>query len=69
VLGLSQSRTAGFQPGFDVDETRIESVSGDRSFRRRHARILLQVVGVLMSVDPMCRDDVEQRSRVEDVQQ
>jgi len=57
------------QPGFDVDETRLETVSSDRSFRRWHVGILLQVVGVLMSVDPMLRDDVEQWSRVEDVQQ
>jgi len=31
------SELACFQSGFDVDETRIETVSSDRSFRRRHA--------------------------------
>jgi len=59
---------ACFQPGFDVDATRIETVSSDRNFHWRHAYILLQVVGVVMSVDLMLRDDVEQWSHIENVQ-
>jgi len=47
----------------------IKKVGNDQSFLRRNAQIQLQVGGVLMSVDPMFRDDVEQWSRVEDVQQ
>jgi len=31
------------EPGFDVDEKRIETVSRDRSFRHRHAQIQSQV--------------------------
>ena len=40
-----ESEPSGFQPGFDVDETRIEAISGDRSFRRWHAAASRQRIG------------------------
>jgi hypothetical protein len=57
----------GFQPCFDIDKTRVETVSDDCSLCQRCAQVQLQVIGILMAVDPMWRDDIEKRSRVEDV--
>jgi len=47
----------------------IVAISSDRVFYGRHADIQLLVIGILMSIDPMLHDDVEQCSRLEDVQQ
>jgi len=61
---LNFARVKTEPAGFNQVSTSMRRIVGcDRSFGLRHAQIQLQVVDVLMSVDPMLHSDVEQHRR------
>jgi hypothetical protein len=55
----NESELAGFQPDFHVYKTCTETISSDRSFRRRYPQMQLQVVSILVIIDPMFCENAE----------